>query len=96
MATVGDTRVRVLISGKVQGVWFRGWTQQEAKRLGLSGWVRNLQDGRVEAVFAGAPSQVEEMLDRCRRGPPLARVEAVEIDDHHGQLQSGFHARPTV
>ena len=96
MAAVGDTRVRVLISGKVQGVWFRRWTQREAETLGLSGWVRNLLDGRVEAVFAGGASQVEEMLTRCRRGPPMARVDAVEIDDHHGPLESGFQTRPTL
>ncbi|WP_119168402.1 acylphosphatase [Algihabitans albus] len=96
MATVGDTRVRVLISGKVQGVWFRGWTQRAAETLGLSGWVRNLSDGRVEAVFAGPKPKTEEMLERCRQGPPLARVESVEVDDHHGPLEPGFHTRPTI
>lgn len=96
MGTVGDTRLRVMISGRVQGVWFRAWTQQEAERLGLSGWVRNLADGRVEATFAGPSAQVEEMLRLCGQGPPLARVESVEVDNHHGPLESGFHLRPTV
>jgi acylphosphatase len=90
-------RVRALISGKVQGVWFRAWTQQEAEKRGLSGWVRNLTDGRVEAVFAGPQAQVEDMLSACRDGPPLAQVEAVETDDFHGSLEGqGFKKLSTA
>ena len=64
--------VRVVISGRVQGVWFRGWTVDEATARGLSGWVRNRRDGTVEAVFEGAPAAVDAMIEACRSGPPPA------------------------
>jgi acylphosphatase len=96
MSEVGDTRVRALISGRVQGVWFRAWTEQEASRRGLSGWVRNLSDGRVEAVFAGPKETVEDMLAACREGPPHARVEGIETDEHHGQIDPGFRKAPSA
>jgi acylphosphatase len=70
-------RVRATITGRVQGVWFRQSTADEANRLGLAGWVRNNADGSVEAVFEGAPEKVDKMLDWCRVGPPLARVTEV-------------------
>ncbi len=92
----GEVRLHVLVSGRVQGVWFRAWTQQEAERRGLSGWVRNLSDGRVEAVFAGPRDRVEEMVAACREGPPLARVEDVTVAEHHGPLEPGFQTRPTA
>lgn len=72
-------RVRVFVSGRVQGVFFRAETQHQASKLGLTGWVRNLEDRRVEAVFEGSEGAVEEMLDWCRKGPPLSRVTGVEI-----------------
>ncbi len=68
----------ILISGLVQGVWFRGSMRREAERLGIKGWVRNLPDGRVEAVVAGNERAVEEILRWCMHGPSGARVEAVE------------------
>jgi len=68
----------VRISGRVQGVGFRYATRAAAVRLGLSGWVRNLPDGRVEALFCGDENTLEEMLDWCRIGPPLAEVTQVE------------------
>jgi acylphosphatase len=74
------TRVHVMISGRVQGVFFRSETRKEARRLNLSGWVRNTRDGRVEAVFEGDAGAVEEMIRWCRSGPPAARVEDVEVD----------------
>lgn len=74
-----QTRVRVLVSGRVQGVFFRATTQDVARRLGLTGWVRNLPDGRVEAVFQGAPDEVEEAVKFCHDGPPGARVGHVEV-----------------
>jgi acylphosphatase len=70
----------VLIRGLVQGVSFRYYTRQMAEQLGLSGWVRNLADGRVEALFEGEESAVEQMLAWCREGPSAASVEAVEVD----------------
>jgi acylphosphatase len=71
-------RLEIVISGRVQGVWFRASTRDEARRLGLLGWVRNLPDGRVEAVFEGDEDRLSRMLDWCRRGPPGARVHNVE------------------
>ncbi len=82
--------VRVLISGRVQGVWFRGWTVQEAKRLGLSGWVRNLKDGRVDALFSGAGENVNQMLHLCWQGPRLAEVTSVVIEAAEPPLEDGF------
>ncbi|MSP87309.1 MAG: acylphosphatase [Alphaproteobacteria bacterium] len=69
--------VRVRVVGRVQGVWFRAWTVQEATRRGLAGWVRNCHDGAVEAVFAGSRTDVEDMILACRRGPPAASVTAL-------------------
>jgi len=66
------------ITGRVQGVWFRGWVVKEARARGLAGWVRNRADGSVEAVFAGPAEAVAAMLEACRAGPPAARVAAIE------------------
>jgi len=74
-----NRRVNVLISGIVQGVNFRRFTQQTARLLGVDGWVRNLPDGRVEACFAGEAAAVSELLDWCRSGPPSARVDNLDI-----------------
>ena len=73
------TSVHVLISGKVQGVWFRASTKQKAEELGITGWVRNTSDGKVEAVFEGEEKIVQKMIEWCHHGPPLAKVEHVEI-----------------
>jgi acylphosphatase len=73
-------RVRVIVSGRVQGVFFRATCADEARRRGLGGWVRNVADGRVEAVFEGPGPQVEAMIAWCRRGPGGARVDAVETE----------------
>jgi acylphosphatase len=86
-------RVRVFVEGRVQGVSFRYYTWQEAVRLGLSGWVRNLDDGRVEAVYEGPRAQVEEMLAWTRRGPILAHVEAMAIHDEQPEEERGFSVR---
>ena len=71
-------RLRLLVSGRVQGVWFRESTRQEAERLGVTGWVRNLPDGRVEAVLEGETVAVQALAAWCRRGPERAQVETVE------------------
>ncbi|MGF1607948.1 MAG: acylphosphatase [Kiloniellales bacterium] len=89
-------QVRVLISGRVQGVGYRFWTEDEAARRRLDGWVRNRIDGRVEAVFAGDPAQVEDMVRACREGPRSARVTAVETLEHDGAVEPGFRSRPTA
>ena len=70
--------VRARIRGRVQGVWYRAWTQKTASELGLSGWVRNRSDGTVEALFCGPRETVSRMLDLAREGPPMARVDAIE------------------
>lgn len=72
-------RVHVLIEGRVQGVFFRASTRDEARARGLAGWVRNWADGRVEAVFEGDKAMVENMLAWCRKGPPYSYVDHVEI-----------------
>ena len=74
------------IHGRVQGVWYRGWTVRKASDLGLRGWVRNRSDGSVEALFAGPSASVDAMIEACHAGPPAARVEkvttqAAEADD---------------
>ncbi|MCX7817215.1 MAG: acylphosphatase [Syntrophales bacterium] len=74
-------RVHLFISGRVQGVAFRAYTQEQAYLLGLSGWVRNLRDGRVEAVFEGPKESIEAMIEWCKVGPPGARVVHVEVVD---------------
>lgn len=71
----------VIIEGKVQGVFFRANMQQVARSLGLTGWVRNLPDGRVEAVVEGAENNMAAMLDWCRQGPPYAVVRHVEVTE---------------
>jgi acylphosphatase len=72
-----DVIVRVVISGRVQGVGYRAWTEDEARERGIAGWVRNRRDGSVEALFAGTESDVRAMIEACRRGPPGARIDAV-------------------
>jgi len=91
----GDGRVhrRVLVRGRVQGVFFRASTRDVARRLGVDGWVRNLPDGRVEAVFEGAPDAVAEAERFCASGPPGAHVEAVEARDEPVEGLAGFEIR---
>ena len=68
-----------MISGRVQGVWFRASTKDKAEQLGITGWVRNTFDGNVEAVFEGEEEIIRKMLDWCHQGPPLAEVKNVEV-----------------
>jgi acylphosphatase len=75
--------VYVVISGGVQGVWFRASTKKQADELGITGWVRNTPDGCVEAVFEGDESQVNKMVNWCHHGPPLSKVEKVEIKNQN-------------
>ncbi len=89
-------RVRLVVSGRVQGVWYRGWVVDEAQARGLDGWVRNRRDGTVEAVFQGVPAVVAEMVAACWRGPPMARVVAVETHTHEAPVASGFVQAPSA
>jgi len=91
-----DKAVRVRVSGRVQGVWYRGWTGQRAEALGLSGWVRNRFDGSVEAVFAGPAALVDQMVAECRAGPPAAHVREVAVEPTDWPAGPGFGQRPTV
>jgi acylphosphatase len=72
-------RVHVVVSGRVQGVFYRATCADTARRLELGGWVRNLPDGRVEAVFEGPEGRVDQMVEWCRRGPELAHVDLLEV-----------------
>jgi acylphosphatase len=85
----------VRIRGKVQGVWYRAWTVEEATRRGLRGWVRNRRDGSVEAFFAGDPTVIEQMIAACRIGPPLARVDSIASEASAEVVPAGFESRPT-
>jgi acylphosphatase len=74
-----NVQAHVIIQGRVQGVFFRVETRKAASRYGVAGWVRNLPDGTVEAVFEGTRQQVEQVIDWCRKGPPLGRVDGVDV-----------------
>ena len=89
------TARRIAISGRVQGLGYRDWLVGEARRLGLSGWVRNRRDGTVEALIDGAPGAVEEALRLCRRGPLLAEVTGIEEVLADPPDEPGFTRRPT-
>jgi len=86
----GTRRVRVFVTGRVQGVFFRAETKKQALALGLRGWVRNLQDGRVESVFEGTENEVETMIAWCKKGPRFARVKGVEIMEDSPSAGTGF------
>jgi len=87
------TRKRVIVSGRVQGVFFRDSTRRRAESAGVTGWVRNTADGTVEAVFEGEDSAVEEMIAFCRSGPGRAEVSAVDVEDEQPEGLSGFEVR---
>ncbi len=76
---MAKTRARVIVEGRVQGVFFRAHTQEMADLMGVKGWVKNRRDGRVEALFEGEQEKVEKMIQWCHRGPPQARVTSVLI-----------------
>lgn len=73
-------RARIIVDGRVQGVFFRYATAEEAKKVGVTGWVRNKRDGTVEAVFEGEEKSVQQMVDWCHKGPPYAVVRSVDLD----------------
>ena len=90
---MSDARARVVIHGRVQGVFFRAETRDRARSLGLDGWVRNTGDGSVEAVFEGDRDRIESMLVWCRRGPSLAQVDTVDVDWETPAGERGFAVR---
>lgn len=87
-------RAHLFISGIVQGVFYRAFTREIANSLGLSGWVRNLTDGRVEALFEGDRADIERAIEQCRIGPPGARVDGIDVDweEYRGDIK-GFDVR---
>ncbi|HEV2816305.1 MAG TPA: acylphosphatase [Allosphingosinicella sp.] len=87
---------RLVIHGRVQGVWYRGWAVDAARALGLSGWVRNRRDGSVEMLVAGGDEAIRAMIEHCRQGPPAARVERIEVEESDETAPAGFEARPTL
>ena len=91
MDNTEKVRAHVVVSGRVQGVFYRAETRDRARTRRLGGWVRNRSDGRVEAVFEGPRSQVESMIDWCRKGPSLARVTSVDVswESPVGQIEFG-------
>ncbi len=86
-------RVHVFVSGRVQGVGYRYCTVNEAQRLGVNGWVRNLPDGRVEAVFEGSRTVVEEIIRWCHKGPTAAVVKDVAVEYEELEGLPGFETR---
>lgn len=90
-----DDRVRahVFVSGRVQGVFYRANTRDTARERGVDGWVKNLRDGRVEAVFEGTESDVEAMIEWCHTGSPAASVDDVEVSYEEPEGINGFTIR---
>lgn len=88
-----EIALQVRVTGRVQGVWYRGWTEDEATRRGLRGWVRNEPDGSVAAVLAGPREAVAAMVAAMRQGPPAAGVAAVETAPAEDEGWTGFTVR---
>ena len=87
------TRAHVSVSGRVQGVYYRATTREQAGERGVDGWVRNLDDGRVEAVFEGSEEAVEAMVEWCHEGSSRARVEDVDVEYEDPEGLGGFEVR---
>ena len=87
---MADIALRLIIEGRVQRVGFRFWTETQAAARGLDGWVRNLPDGRVEALLAGPETTVRDMVQACRQGPSMARVTAVREHPAEMPAEPGF------
>jgi len=86
----------LLIHGRVQGVWYRGWAVDTARGLGLAGWIRNRRDGTVEAVLQGDEKAVERFIALAREGPPAARVERIKVSETEPAALHGFEQRGTA
>ena len=87
-------RAHVRVSGRIQGVFFRAYAEDEAAFRKVDGWIRNAPDGRVEAVFEGSPEGVAAMIQWCHAGSPAARVAGVEVDWEAARGERGFRVRP--
>ena len=93
---MAEARKRLRIHGLVQGVFYRAWSRETAAALGLRGWVRNRADGTVEMLVAGDEAAVERMIERCREGPPSARVDRIDVEESEEEPPVGFEGRPTA
>jgi acylphosphatase len=87
------SRAHLFIAGRVQGVFYRAFTSDQASELGLNGWVRNMPDGRVEAVFEGREELIEQAIIACKRGPAGARVTNVDVTWEPVAGEKGFYIR---
>lgn len=97
METVEEiVAVRVVIHGRVQGVGYRAWAANKAQDFGLTGWVRNREEGTVEAVFCGAADAISDMLEACHQGPMAAKVTQVEVREWVDEVEEGFARLPTA
>jgi acylphosphatase len=90
---MADCARRVRVTGRVQGVFFRAWTRDEARELSVAGWVRNAADGSVEAHVEGERGAVDKLIDRMRQGPPSAMVEDLQVEDVSAKGFDGFEVR---
>jgi acylphosphatase len=95
MSSSDPVRRRVIVHGRVQGVYFRGTTEAEAAAVGVAGWVRNRDDGTVEAVFEGQRDRVADLVAFCRRGPRHARVARIEVLEEEPEGLRGFQVLTT-
>jgi acylphosphatase len=93
---VSQTGKRMRVKGRVQGVFFRNWTVEQARSLGVTGWVRNRADGSVEILAFGPDEQVRALIERCREGPPSAVVQTVEVEEADEPAPADFSKRPTA
>jgi acylphosphatase len=87
---------RIIVSGRVQAVSYRDWTVRTAKKFGLTGWVRNLSDGRVEILAEGEEEAIGQLIEACHQGPPLARVDHVSATADTDKAGKGFTKRFTA
>ena len=89
-----EARAHLFIDGRVQGVFYRAFAREIAHALGLSGWVRNLRDGKVEAVLEGEKNAIQQAIQKYYAGPPGARVSNIEVQwEHYTGEENGFHIR---
>ena len=88
-----EKSVEVRVTGRVQGVWYRAWTEETARGHGLSGWVRNEADGSVRALLSGDAEAVDRMIEAMRRGPPNARVAGLDVAPAEAAAGPGFDVR---
>jgi acylphosphatase len=93
---MAETRRHLRIHGRVQGVFYRGWSRETALALDLRGWVRNRTDGSVEMLVAGDGAAVDRMIERCRAGPPAAHVERIDVEESEEEAPDGFETRATT